>query len=158
MTTTVVSKKFYSVTRFVNEFKSKFDLTGFKQLMIYFDIDEMFDCKTGAIAVKPLMIICGGGNNGNVKALRHKTILDLFDNNQPIITYKATKTKIRPNKSIANVWYMRVSIETKTFNEFVYYPMNVMMSKNERTINVMYQNVVNIRYKDDEEFEVDFQI
>ena len=38
----VDGKKFYSVTSFVNEFKAKENLTGFKQLMVYFDVDEMF--------------------------------------------------------------------------------------------------------------------
>ena len=76
----VNSKKFYSVTKFVDELKTKENLTGFKQLMIYFDVDEMFNCKTGSIAVKPLLILCGGGNDGKVKAFKHKEIIDLFDN------------------------------------------------------------------------------
>ena len=96
----VNSKKFYSVTKFVDELKTKENLTGFKQLMIYFDVDEMFNCKTGSIAVKPLLILCGGGNDGKVKAFKHKEIIDLFGNNQPIITYKATKTKVRPKKEL----------------------------------------------------------
>ncbi len=159
----VNSKKFYSVTKFVDELKTKENLTGFKQLMIYFDVDEMFNCKTGSIAVKPLLILCGGGNDGKVKAFRHKEIIDLFGNNQPIITYKPTKTKARPNKTNGNVWYLKISLETQTFNEIVYYPMNVLMSNNERTINAMYSNAVNIKVKTDgkkkilrtEEFEID---
>ena len=109
----VDGKKFYSVTSFVNEFKTKENLTGFKQLMVYFDVDEMFDCKTGAIAVKPLMIICGGGNDGKVKGFRYKTIIDLFGNVQPIITYKQSKTKVRPIKANSNVWYLQISLETQ---------------------------------------------
>ncbi len=99
----VDGKKFYSVTSFVNELKAKENLIGFKQLMVNFDDDEMFDCKTGAIAVKPLLIICGGGNDGKVKGYRHNTIIDLFGNVQPIITYKQSKTKVRPIKANSNV-------------------------------------------------------
>ena len=101
------------MTLFVNEFKTKENLTGFKQLMVYFDVDEMFDCKTVAIAVKPLMIICGGGNDGKVKGFRYKTIIDLFGNVQPIITYKQLKTKVRPIKANSNVWYLQISLETQ---------------------------------------------
>ena len=145
----VNDKKFYSVTRFVNDFKTKEDLTRFNELSVYFDVDEMFDCKVGSIAVKPLMIICSGASDGKVKAFTHKSIIDLFGNVQPIITYKASKTKVRPNKANGNVWYLKISLETKTYNEIVYYPMNVLMSTNERNINVMYEHAVSIKYKND---------
>ena len=45
------------------------------------------------------------------------------------------------------MWYLKISLETQTFNEIVYYPMNVLMSNNEKTINAMYANAVSIRYK-----------
>ena len=159
----VNSKKFYSVTKFVDELKTKENLTGFKQLMIYFDVDEMFDCKTGAIAVKPLLILCGGDNDGKVKAFKHKEIIDLFGNYQPIITYKPTKTKARPDKTNGNVWYLNISLQSQTSNKIVYYPMNVLMSNNERTINAMHANTVKIIVRSDyekkflttEEFEID---
>ena len=48
----VDDKKFYSVTSFVNDFKTKVDLSPFNELAVYFDVDEMFDCKVGSIAVK----------------------------------------------------------------------------------------------------------
>ena len=79
----------------------------------------------------------------------HKSIIDLFGNVQPIITYKASKTKARPNKANGNVWYLRISLETQTYNEIVYYPMNVLMSTNERNISLMYEHVVSIKYKND---------
>jgi hypothetical protein len=109
----------------------------------------MFDCKVGSIAVKPLLILCGGASDGKNKAFTHKNIIDLFGNVQPIITYKASKTKARPNKANGNVWYLKISLETQTYNEIVYYPMNVLMSSNERIINAMYENVVSIKYKND---------
>ena len=159
----VDDKKFYSVTRFVNDFKTKTDLSRFDELAVYFDVDEMFDCKVGSIAVKPLLILCGGASDGKNKAFTHKNIIDLFGNVQPIITYKASKTKARPNKANGNVWYLKISLETQTYNEIVYYPMNVLMSNNERNINLMNQNKVNIKFKNEdkkknlrtEEFEID---
>lgn len=56
--------------------------------MIFFDVDEMFDCKTGSIAVKTQMIICGSGSDEKVKAFRHNEIINLFGNVQPIISNK----------------------------------------------------------------------
>ena len=145
----VDDKKFYSVTRFVNDFKTKTDLSRFDELAVCFDVDEMFDCKVGSIAVKPLLILCGGASDGKNKAFTHKNIIDLFGNVQPIITYKASKTKARPNKANGNVWYLKISLETQTYNEIVYYPMNVLMSSNERIINAMYEHMVSIKYKND---------
>ena len=109
----VDGKKFYSVTRFVNDFKTKTDLSRFDELAVYFDVDEMFDCKVGSIAVKPLMIICSGASDGKVKGFSHKSIIDLFGNVQPIITYKQSKTKVRPIKANSNVWYLQISLETQ---------------------------------------------
>ena len=146
----VDDKKFYSVTRFVNDFKTKTDLSRFDELAVYFDVDEMFDCKVGSIAVKPLLILCGGASDVKKNiAFKHKSIIDLFGNVQPIITYKASKTKARPNKANGNVWYLKISLETKKYNEIVYYPMNVLMSSNERIINAMYEHMVSIKYKND---------
>lgn len=62
--------------------------------MIYFDGNEMFDCKTGSIAIKPLVIACIGDHE-NVEGFKHISNIDLFCINQPIITYKASKDKIK---------------------------------------------------------------
>ena len=101
----VDDKKFYSVTSFVNDFKTKVDLSPFNELAVYFDVDEMFDCKVGSIAVKPLLILCGSASDVKKNiAFKHKSIIDLFGNVQPIITYKASKTKARPNKANGNLY------------------------------------------------------
>ena len=40
-------------------------------------------------------------------------------------------------------------MQYQTYNEIVYYPMNVLMSSNERIINAMYEHMVSIKYKND---------
>ena len=116
-----------SISKFVNIIKEKY-VDATYDLRVYFDSNDMFKNKFGQIVVKPLLIAYTNSPESRSVSLEHKKLLEVFDNKQPMITFKESihrpyKCQYAMNKH--GIRYLSVSLRMLEYNGIKYYPSSI---------------------------------
>ena len=116
-----------SISKFVNIIKEKY-VDATYDLRVYFDSNDMFKNKFGQIVVKPLLIAYTNSPESRSVSLEHKKLLEVFDNKQPMITFKESihrpfKSQYAMNKH--GIRYLSISLRMLEYNGIKYYPSSI---------------------------------
>ena len=129
--------KFCSITKFVNFMKFKYsDLKG---LIVYFEAGNMFKNKFGKLCIKPVMLKLTTNKD---EYLKHQKILDLFEA-QPILTFNEGK-KHWFEKDKTKLLYLVIELKEKEFNSFKYYPSEMFQCTNQKNIELIRKNEIQV--------------
>ena len=151
--------KFYSITKFVDYFKT----TKLKALstrgpegpheqhqpskvILWFEPDRTFTNKYKQYCIKPIALTLSGDKS---LTLTHKTLLDEFDNVQPIISF--TKSKLRSIAKIKKerLAFLSIKIEQNEFDCKVFYPSQTGTTENAKVIKKILDSKVNEELDED---------
>lgn len=139
-------REYCSITKFVNIIKEKYEDATY-DLRVYFDSKDMFKNKFDQINIKPLLIAYTKSPESRSFSLEHKKILELFDNKQPMITFKESISRPFKCQVIMNkhgIRYLSISLTMLEYKGIQYYPSSIIdtvsKQKAERIISQVVRN------------------
>ena len=142
--------KFYSVTKFIDYFKTT-KLYESQQhqpskVILWFEPDRTFTNKYKQYCIKPIALTLSGNHT---TTLTHKTLLNEFDNVQPIISFMKSKLRSIAKIKKERLTFLSIEIEQKEFDGKVFYPSRIGTTENVKVIKKILESKVNEELDED---------
>ena len=116
---------------------------------LYFESkDAVQEDLYGKINIKPIAIKLHNLTTNASKTISHGKLLECFENKQPIVTIKPTKTRMIPNLQKRELAIVEIRTERREYEGHSFYPHAIGICKNQK----MVKNILDAKIEDFESF------